>query len=235
MVAFAGFPTGRNGYVPLPDVFFTTVLPEIDDCIELKVTLHLFALLYHKSGQPRCVSDRELYADTTLRTTLRRRGDPRPHEEKLRAALDAAVRRMTILRVRVRIDGEIITWYFFNTDRNRRVIDKLFRGELSPVKLLELEGTPFVEGKATIEIERPTIFALYEQNIGLLVPLIAEQLIDAADRYPADWIESAFREASEQNKRSWSYIRAILQRWETEGKRGKTRESGLGRRSRTAL
>lgn len=69
-----------------------------------------------------------------------------------------------------------------------------------------------------VKVERPNIFTLYEQNIGLLSPIIADQLKDAADQYPAEWIEEAFRGAVEQNKRKWSYVRAILRRWETEGR-----------------
>jgi DnaD/phage-associated family protein len=69
-----------------------------------------------------------------------------------------------------------------------------------------------------VQVERPNIFVLYEQNIGLLSPLIADELKDAADQYPAEWIEAAFREAVLQNKRKWSYIRAILKRWATEGR-----------------
>jgi DnaD/phage-associated family protein len=69
-----------------------------------------------------------------------------------------------------------------------------------------------------VQIERPNIFVLYEQNIGLLSPLLADELKDAADQYPAEWIEAAFREAVQHNKRKWSYIRAILRRWETEGR-----------------
>lgn len=225
MVAFTGFPAGRNAYVPVPETFFSTVLPEIDDCHELKVTTYLFALLYQKQGQPRCVSDRELATDKTLRRILRRRGDPRPFEEILRVALDMCVRRGTVLRVRVRVDGEIISWYFFHTDRNRRAVERLLHGDISPVRLLELEGTADMSGSPQVEIERATIFTLYEQNIGLIVPLIADQLTDAAEHYPAEWIEDAFREASEQNKRSWSYIRAILQRWERDGRKGKTNET----------
>ena len=71
---------------------------------------------------------------------------------------------------------------------------------------------------ALVLVERPNIFVLYEQNIGLLSPLIADELRDAADRYPEEWIESAFREAVQHNKRKWSYIRAILRRWEAEGR-----------------
>jgi len=58
--------------------------------------------------------------------------------------------------------------------------------------------------------DRPNIFILYEQNIGLLTPPIADELRQAEQTYPAGWIEEAFREAVSLNKRSWRYIRAIL-------------------------
>lgn len=226
MPAFAGFPPGKNPYIPLPEQFFTALLPEIDDLSELKVTLHLFALLYRKHGAPRCASDRELLADPTLRRALRRQGDPRPPEERLRAGLEQALARGTLLRVRVRVDGDIVSWYFFNTDTSRRAVEQLLRGDLSPEMLLDLEGPvpgAWEDGhELRLEFERTNIFALYEQNIGLLPPLLVEELRETEERYPPDWIEEAFRLALQQNKRKWSYIRAILKRWETDGKGGKS-------------
>ncbi|MBC7239383.1 MAG: DnaD domain protein, partial [Chloroflexi bacterium] len=68
---------------------------------------------------------------------------------------------------------------------------------------------------------RPNIFELYEQNIGLLQPLLAQELEEAARDYPPEWIEDAFRIAVERNVRHWRYIRAILERWATEGRDGK--------------
>ncbi len=230
MPAFPGFPSGKSPYVPLPEAFFTAVAPEIEDVNELKVTLHLFWLFYQKVGAPRCASDRELLADPLLRRALRRRGDPRPFEERLRAALEAARARGVLLRARVRVDDEIVTWYFFNTERSREAIAGLLQGTTSPETLLDLEGPIAGAGasgddepgarRLAVEVERPNIFTLYEQNIGLLAPLVAEELRDAGERYPWDWIEAAFREATQQNKRKWSYIRAILKRWETDGKGG---------------
>jgi DnaD/phage-associated family protein len=248
MTAFTGFPSGKNPYVPVPEVFFTQVLPEIEDSAELKVTLHLFWLLAQKQGNPRCTSDRELRADRILLHSLRRRGDPRPPEERLRQGLEQAVVRGTLLRIYLKLvsegrdEAEVIGWYFFNTPRSRKVVAELQGGEMIPVRLLTIEGeqveqenelsVPAQERTHTrsmsiehdnlrnvqVQIERPNIFVLYEQNIGLLSPLIADELKDAADQYPAEWIESAFREAVQQNKRSWKYIRAILRRWETEGR-----------------
>ncbi|HEV2239331.1 MAG TPA: hypothetical protein VGR57_21930, partial [Ktedonobacterales bacterium] len=140
MPGFAGFPPGRTPYVPVPEELFTQLAPEIEDAAELKVTLHLFWLLSRKRGAPRCASDRELLADPLLRRTLRRRGDPRPVEERLRAALELALARGTLLRVRVRMDDEIVSWYFFNTERSRQAVERLMSGSLSPERLLELES-----------------------------------------------------------------------------------------------
>jgi len=62
------------------------------------------------------------------------------------------------------------------------------------------------------------IFALYEQNIGMITPLIAEELKEAEELYPPQWIEEAFKEAVTLNKRIWRYIARILERWASEGK-----------------
>ncbi len=224
MTPFAGFPPGKNPYVPLPEQFFTALLPEIEDVTELKLTLHLFSVLYRKHGDPRCASDRELLADPLLRRTLRRQGDPRPPEERLRAALELALTRGTLLRIRVRVDDDIVSWYFFNTLRSRQAVARLLEGDLSPELLLDLEGPAggaWSQRLEVLERERPNVFALYEQNVGLLPPLLAEELREAEERYPVEWIEEAFRLAVQQNKRKWSYIRAILKRWEADGKGGR--------------
>ncbi len=234
MPAFTGFPSGKNPFVPLPETFFSAVLPQMENIGELKVVLYLFWRLYQKEGTPRCASDRELLADPLLRRTLKRQGDPRPVEERLRAALEQAQANGILLRVRVRVDDEIVSWYFFNTDRSRRAVMRLQQGELSPEVLLDTEGpvgqSPGSGGEGSLsggggmmhalalEVDRPNIFALYEQNVGLLLPLVAEELREAGERYPQEWIEEAFRLAAQQNKRKWSYIRAILHRWETDGK-----------------
>jgi DNA replication protein len=244
MTLFAGFPSGKNPYVPVPDVFFTVLLPEIEDTAELKVTLHLFWLLAQKQGDPRCVSERELVADRVLLHSLKRKGDPRPVEERLRQGLEQAIARGTILRIHLKVlneageEEELVDWFFFNTARSRKIVKELQGGELVPGSMLNIEQEQKEQENerrvsadkhaasrkydasqhVRVQIERPNIFVLYEQNIGLLSPLLADELKDAADLYPEEWIEAAFREAVQHNKRKWSYIRAILRRWETEGR-----------------
>src|SRR5260370_21719433 len=97
MTLFAGFPSGKGLYVPVPEAFFTALLPQIEDTAELKVTLHLFWLLSQKRGEPRCVSDRELTADKVLLRSLRRKGDPRPSAARLQQVLYQTVARGTLL------------------------------------------------------------------------------------------------------------------------------------------
>ena len=53
-------------FTPLPNLFFSTLLPTIDNLIELKVVLHIFWLLYQKRDYPKFVTYGELLADKTL-------------------------------------------------------------------------------------------------------------------------------------------------------------------------
>ena len=68
-------------------------------------------------------------------------------------------------------------------------------------------------------VSPPDIFTLYEENVGMLTPLIADELKEAGQHYPEAWIKDAIKEAVNQNKRNWKYISRILERWSTEGKK----------------
>lgn len=73
------------------------------------------------------------------------------------------------------------------------------------------------------------IFSIYEQEIGLLTPMIAEQIKDWVENYPEGWLEDAIKIAAENNKRKISYINGILKNWRTDGRDGekKTLEKDL--------
>jgi DNA replication protein len=208
MKGFAGFPAGKVRFTPLPNLFFSELLPLLDNLPELKVTLHIFWQLHEKRGYPRCVSRKELLADGVLLSGLKAAG--RQPEDLLSEGLERAVARGTLLRVVTQSQEGQEEWYFPNTDVGRRTVEKIRRGEL------QLEGAPVPE--APPQVERPNIFVLYEQNIGLLQPMIAEELREAERTYPAAWIEEAFKIAVERNARNWRYIQRILERWAREGK-----------------
>ena len=62
------------------------------------------------------------------------------------------------------------------------------------------------------------IFRLYEQTIGPLTPILADELREAEKEYPAAWIEDAIRIAVKNNVRRLKYILAVLERMRAEGR-----------------
>jgi len=216
MNTFSGFPSGRTGHTLLPDLFFSELLPLIDHLGELKVTLHIFWRLYHKKGTPRYVTLEELQADGMLLRSLQ--GLATSPVEALNDGLRRGVARGTLLQIRGAKGGRL--FYFINSAQGRQALAQAQAGELSL-------GESVLQAEPVAPAERPNIFVLYEQNIGLLQPMIAEELQEAERTYPQEWIEEAFRIAVENNVRNWKYIRRILERWAAEGKddgKGKTRE-----------
>jgi len=65
---------------------------------------------------------------------------------------------------------------------------------------------------------KPNIFTLYEQNIGTLTAMMADELRAAEKEYPAEWIRDAFAESVKANVRKWNYTSAILKRWAASGR-----------------
>jgi len=207
MRSFAGFPAGRLSLTALPDLLFSEWLPLIDDLAELKVSLHVLWVLGRRESDSQCVSLRELLADGLLLASLQ--SLERPPEAELRRGLDRAVTRGTLLSLADTDESE--RFYFVNSSRGRKLYEQALQGELDLAHGQMLTET-------AVPGDRPNIFALYEQNIGLLQPIIAEELQEAEQTYPQQWVEEAFRIAVENNVRNWKYIRRILERWAVEGK-----------------
>lgn len=61
------------------------------------------------------------------------------------------------------------------------------------------------------------VFTEYQNNIGLITPVIADRLKDAERDYSGQWIKRAIEIAVERNARRWNYIDAILKRWAVDG------------------
>ena len=210
MKQFSGFPA-RMQFTSIPNVFFSSLLPQISDITELKTTLHIFWLLYRKRGYPRFTTYRELLGNASLMSSLRE--GTKPPAEVLRKALEMATKRGTVLHIVLDRYGTPEDIYFLNTESDRQVVAKIRNGELA-LTGLKAGGQIF-----DVETEQqPDIFTLYEENIGMLTPIIAEELKEAEKLYPEAWIRDAIKEAIKQSKHKWSYISAILERWSSEGK-----------------
>ncbi len=209
MKNFSGFPQ-RSQFTPIPNAFFSQLLPQIDSLSELKVSLYIIASLYKKRGYPRFVSYAELARDSAFLGSLKETTEPA--EESLRNALSKVVERGVILSLNIDIKGEPEDIYFLNSEVDRKAIDSIRSGQI------ELPGIVVKTRSAVMPEQMPNIFTLYEDNIGLLTPLISEELKEAEKLYPTDWIEDAIKEAVSLNKRNWRYISRILERWSTEGR-----------------
>ena len=203
MKTFGGFPSGRVEFTPIPNAFFSSLLPEITDIAELKATLYAIAAIYRKKGYPRYVSFNDLLNIPAL---VRGAGS----REALKEALKKAVERGALLSLPV-ADGVDDELFFLNDEPGRQALSRMEAGEL---KLPGLKPSAVPVPTEPL----PDVFTLYEQNIGMLTPMIADELRDAEKNYPADWIRDAVKEAVLHNKRNIKYILKILENWSVEGR-----------------
>ena len=183
MKTFSGFPDGELKMSALPEMFYTGLLPLIDDLLELKVTLACYRLCWQKTGLVRWATVVELMNDPALSDVA----------EQIGNGVLKALRRGSLVGAK---DQSGLQYLFPQSELGRAAAKAIERGE----KIEQITQTP----------ARPNIFTLYEQNIGALTPLIAEQLQDAEVEFPPQWIEEAFAEAVKQNARSWAYVKKIL-------------------------
>jgi len=140
-------------------------------------------------------------------------GSPREPDRRIRLGLDLAVARGTLLRFAAISGRNETVWYYVNTGGNRSLLAAMTRGSVAPPRILWQGAKP-----PEITPELPNAFRLYEQNIGPLTPLLADQIGRAIEDYPAEWIEEAIGEAVAYNRRSWRYISRILENWSVQGK-----------------
>src|SRR5579859_4460665 len=179
--AFEGFSAGKNGWVRVPNAFFSELLPLIDDLAELKLTVYCFWALQQRDSKYRYIRLRDLREDRIFLASLD--ADADRAQQALDGALKSAVERGTLLHTAIPGPDEDHL-YFMNTEKGRTAVAALERGDWLP--------GPKDQPVALIE-ERPNIFALYEQNIGPLTPILADILRDAENTYPASWVEEAMK------------------------------------------
>lgn len=204
--AFKGFSRAQN--VVIPAQFFSELLPQIDDAAELKLTLFCMYALQQKEGGYRYLRYDEFLADEGLMSGLGLLNPLLDPRAILDAALGKAKQRGTILQAAITLNQHRLRYYVINSARGRAFVDQIESGEWRPVSVDEIEVLP----------ARPSVYALYEENIGPLTPMIAEAIQDAEASYPVGWIEEAIRAAVERNVRHWRYISKALENWRQEGR-----------------
>lgn len=203
---FNGFPPGKIDTTRIPTLFFKELLPQIDNLEELKVTLYALWQITRLEGEIRYLREDDFTGDVIFMNGMG--ATPAAQERAVRAGLDRAVTRGTLLKATVpEGEGQLVI-YFFNSPRGKAAVRSVEDGSWRPS-----DGP-----SPTLDLELPNIFQLYEQNIGPLTPLIADTLRDAEKNYPENWIHHAMEIAVQNNVRKWNYIEAILRSWQDGGR-----------------
>lgn len=198
--------------IRLPAALLSRLMPEIDDLAELKVTVFALAALRQKEGNSRFLRRSEFAADAELMRGLAVTDTTQTPGQILDAALQLALERGTFLGAEIDVDDEMRHLYFLNDTAGRDLQRQVNAGEWRPTYADEIEILP----------PRPTLFGIYEENIGALTPMIAEAIKMAQTEYPPEWIEEAMRYAVERNVRNWRYIQRVLEGWQQEGRSHET-------------
>ena len=205
--------------IKLPAYVFSQVMPQIDDLAELKLTLVVLAMLRQKEGDYRYLRREELLADDDLIQGLAVIDPSLKPADSLDLALQKALARGTLLAAELDMGNASSCLYFSNDARGKVLQQQIQSGQWRPATADEIEVLP----------PRPSLFALYEENIGVLTPMLAETIKEAQATYPREWIEDAMRYAVERNARSWRYISKVLEAWQQEGRSRETSGGHLER------
>jgi len=205
---FNGFPPGKISTTRIPTIFFKDLLPQINDLDELKVTLYALWQITRLEGEIRYLREEDFLGDPLFMEGM---GATNAAQQRaVRAGLERAVNRGTLLKtVLPEGDGQLVI-YFFNSPRGQAAVQSVADGSWRPSD----DSGP----SPTLSMEQPNIFQLYEENIGPLTPLIADTLREAETQYPENWIRQAVEIAVQNNVRKWNYIEAILRSWQDGGR-----------------
>ncbi|MSQ22036.1 MAG: DnaD domain protein [Dehalococcoidia bacterium] len=207
MAQAQGFTHGER-YAPVPLSLLGPLLQEIKSISELKCTLRVLGLVHQRRSQRLWVTLAELLADPMLLNGLA--GEPGGAQLAIPQGIAQAVERGTLLQLQQRPADPSYTMLLVNDEPGRQAAMRVRTENAIPQSEMLPQGES--------EQVRPSIFSIYEENIGPLTPLLAEELQEAERSYPWPWIQEAFKKAVSLNHRNWRYIARILERWNTEGK-----------------
>ena len=209
MKKFNGFSPGSFTQLMIPPGFFSDFLPRIGDAAELKLLLFCFWALPQKEGDYPYLRREDFANHSALLDGLAVTAPDDDPQDILDRTLILAVEHGGLLQAEIKVRSKKHTLYFVNTERGRAGQRQIQAGAWQPADL-----------DSPIEIlpERPGIYSLFLDNIGTITPMIRDDLKDMEQEYSAQWIEDAIRLAVQNNARSLRYIRAILERWQRDGR-----------------
>jgi DnaD/phage-associated family protein len=204
-------PVEGRPQISLPEALLLRALNVCSDLAEMQAVV-LVSMLAHAEIP---ISETAFLAHPTVEDTFALVGANLPSHDRASEALERAVAHGLLIRFLTEDDAGSCSWILLNTTDNARYLARLAEpGKVVPQELWVSESPP------RVVIDKPSAFRLYEQNIGPLTPLVADQLIKALELYPAQWVEAAISEAVAYNRRNWRYISRILENWLADGPAG---------------
>ena len=195
-------------YTPTPNIVFGKLLDEIEDINNLKFILRIIWMINQVKRVPKYITIKEITSDKILYPIIYKES-----VKEIETACISMIQKPSLNELlmchQINENGSHNTIVALNTSRNKAMLFK--------IQQIDQSDSVF---QSTVDIAEETsnIFKLYEDNIGVLNPIIADELKAAENTYPHDWVSSAFKEAVLRNKRSWQYIKTILENWYREGK-----------------
>ena len=204
-MSFEGFASGGQ-VTPLPAALLRDLAPRMDDPAELLVTLYAAEAITRLRRFPRMLARADLEDSRPLIDALASMCPRRDVSEAFTDGLEAAVERGSLLSGRSQRDGAWVEWLALNDADGRRAMSQ---AAAMPVPRAARGRTPMAFSAA----------AIWHDAFGTLPPaILSDELASAESRYGIEWLRDAFREAAANNARSWRYVTAILERWESEGR-----------------
>ena len=168
----------RLTYTPIPNTFLGSFLSNIENLTELKCALRIFWPLNRAKGSIRTTPIEDLSRDPVILAALNTREDsgrlakdstPVESDDGLAQVIKGLVNNGVFVVLAKSDDDNNTQVIALNTPQNLAKVNAL---GLCEVPIDRLERLRHHHSRA----ERDTIFHLYEANIGLLTPIIAEEL-----------------------------------------------------------
>ena len=190
-----GFPAGV-AFTPVPSPLLGELLERLDNVDELRIVLRAIWLLSKKPASARFATTEELCGDSTVAVMLGAYGDELA--VKVAKGLDAATGKGIFLR----IEGEGGSAFALNTEPMRRQRDQ---GNLRPAAH---RSEPVAAPK--FDVGSDAVAAAYEENIGIITPVVGEKLRDLLNNYEEKEVLGAIAAAALKGARSMRFIEVVL-------------------------
>ena len=193
--------------IPVPAQLFTEILPRLHNESQLRATLYTWYAIMSKGSGQRYVYLSQLLTDPVLLSWFTHLGG----KNGIQRGLDQSCREGIFLQLQIGEDDKILAP---NDESGARLITDM-KSESVAHHNQSRDSSPETNYERTVV---SNVVEKYENEIGMLTPVIADMIAIAEQMYPTTWILEALDIAAQSNARSWKYVTAILARWKNEGK-----------------